>query len=158
MVKYSRLRRGCKWGGLGVSILLGLGWAASLALLVMATYGRLLVAVGAGGIAFTVAKSPMETKVGLWGPEPIRWLPSVGPKRWGVPNPSARRFITFTAFIPFWCLFPLAVIPTVMLWRHDRGFPPGHCRSCGYDLTGNTTGVCSECGVAADSRVANSAR
>lgn len=24
--------------------------------------------------------------------------------------------------------------------------PPGHCRSCGYDLTGNVSGVCPECG------------
>jgi hypothetical protein len=24
--------------------------------------------------------------------------------------------------------------------------PPGHCRSCRYDLTGNVTGVCPECG------------
>ncbi|NOT00267.1 MAG: hypothetical protein HOP29_06525 [Phycisphaerales bacterium] len=23
---------------------------------------------------------------------------------------------------------------------------PKHCRRCGYDLTGNTTGKCSECG------------
>ncbi len=25
--------------------------------------------------------------------------------------------------------------------------PAGHCQNCGYDLTGNDTGVCSECGV-----------
>lgn len=25
-------------------------------------------------------------------------------------------------------------------------FPPGHCQSCGYDLTGNVSGVCPECG------------
>jgi len=24
--------------------------------------------------------------------------------------------------------------------------PPGHCTACGYDLTGNTSGVCPECG------------
>jgi len=23
---------------------------------------------------------------------------------------------------------------------------PGRCRSCGYDLTGNESGICSECG------------
>jgi len=26
-------------------------------------------------------------------------------------------------------------------------FPPGHCKKCGYNLTGNTSGVCSECGL-----------
>ena len=25
-------------------------------------------------------------------------------------------------------------------------YPRGHCQTCGYDLTGNVTGVCSECG------------
>ena len=24
---------------------------------------------------------------------------------------------------------------------------PGHCRKCGYDLTGNTSGICPECGL-----------
>jgi len=23
---------------------------------------------------------------------------------------------------------------------------PGHCRVCGYNLTGNESGICSECG------------
>lgn len=27
---------------------------------------------------------------------------------------------------------------------------PGHCRKCGYDLTGNTGGVCPECGLKTD--------
>ncbi len=32
-------------------------------------------------------------------------------------------------------------------WRHRR-FPPGHCSRCGYDLTGNVSGKCPECGAA----------
>jgi predicted Zn-ribbon and HTH transcriptional regulator len=31
--------------------------------------------------------------------------------------------------------------------RERRPFlPPGHCQSCGYNLTGNVSGVCPECG------------
>ena len=30
----------------------------------------------------------------------------------------------------------------------ERIINPGLCSSCGYDLTGNTSGVCPECGVA----------
>ena len=32
--------------------------------------------------------------------------------------------------------------------RWERLFrpPPGHCQNCGYDLTGNVSGVCPECG------------
>ena len=29
--------------------------------------------------------------------------------------------------------------------RRERPVPPGHCRQCGYDLTGNTSGRCAEC-------------
>ena len=38
------------------------------------------------------------------------------------------------------------VVPTALLWYVDRRFPPGHCQACGYNLTGNTSGVCPECG------------
>lgn len=50
-------------------------------------------------------------------------------------------------FVPLWVPFLLAAIPTVVLFLRDRRLiPPGHCRMCGYNLTGNTSGVCSECG------------
>ena len=43
-------------------------------------------------------------------------------------------------------LFLLFAIPTVILWHRDRRPPPGHCQNCAYDLTGNISGVCPECG------------
>ena len=30
-----------------------------------------------------------------------------------------------------------------------REYPSGHCQSCGYDLTGNESGRCPECGLIA---------
>jgi len=39
---------------------------------------------------------------------------------------------------PSWSLF-------FILLRKRRKYPKGHCQSCGYDLTGNTTGACPEC-------------
>lgn len=49
-------------------------------------------------------------------------------------------------------LIPLAAllaIPVAILWRLDRPrVVPGHCSVCGYDLTGNTSGRCPECGEA----------
>jgi len=35
----------------------------------------------------------------------------------------------------------------IIAWITRPRISPGHCRECGYDLTGNVTGVCSECGV-----------
>ena len=38
-------------------------------------------------------------------------------------------------------------VPTLLVWWFGPKPPkPGHCR-CGYDLTGNTSGTCPECGI-----------
>lgn len=60
-----------------------------------------------------------------------------------------------TVELPFWLAglmlgaYPLVVFikGPVRRWRHGK---QGHCRQCGYDLTGNVTGVCSECGATLD--------
>lgn len=43
-------------------------------------------------------------------------------------------------------IFGAVAVPTALLWWRDRPFPSGHCRQCGYDLTGNVSGRCPECG------------
>ena len=53
--------------------------------------------------------------------------------------------------LPHW--FPaliFAILPTIWLfkWNKRRKLGPNACSSCGYDLTGNESGVCSECGAA----------
>ena len=51
--------------------------------------------------------------------------------------------------LPLWLLFLLATVPTGALWWSDRRRrPDGHCTRCGYNLTGNISGVCPECGTA----------
>lgn len=48
--------------------------------------------------------------------------------------------------LPLWLVCVLtAVLPTVRLCRRRRGFSPGLCRSCGYDLRA-TPCRCPECG------------
>ncbi len=49
-------------------------------------------------------------------------------------------------WIPYWALLTAAALPTTVLWWRDRRFARGHCDICGYDLTGNTSGRCPECG------------
>src|SRR5262245_33607746 len=49
--------------------------------------------------------------------------------------------------IPLWLPFVLIAIPTALLsWLDRRRVVTGKCRKCAYDLTGNTSGVCPECG------------
>jgi len=78
---------------------------------------------------------------------------------------SVKWTVTVLAFLFFaWALFTKShskVIPcpqilsfmlySIAAWRHwfhptKRRTPPGHCRNCDYDLTGNVSGICPECG------------
>ena len=52
-------------------------------------------------------------------------------------------YVTIAAFTVSGGLF---VLSFAQLWREWRRKPFGHCQKCGYNLTGNTSGVCPECG------------
>lgn len=57
------------------------------------------------------------------------------------------RTIFFSLQIPFWTIFALCASVTLVAFRksHVR-FKEYQCRQCGYNLTGNTSGKCPECG------------
>lgn len=54
----------------------------------------------------------------------------------------------FHLALPVWLAIPAIAVPTAILWYRGRRPPKGHCRKCGYNLTGNVSGVCPECGEA----------
>lgn len=71
--------------------------------------------------------------------------------RWAVPHTSDCAQSTMGSWrevvIPLWAPLMLVGLPTLwMLWSRRRRRPPGHCVACGYDLTGNVSGRCPECG------------
>ncbi|MFM9994899.1 MAG: hypothetical protein ACKVU4_03760 [Phycisphaerales bacterium] len=84
------------------------------------------------------------TQVGLPGwnkyttSEPVRW--------W-----FDGRFSGSGWFIgaPLWftCIV-CSIVPAVVLMRSRAGALLAMCAGCGYDLAGNTTGICPECGTA----------
>lgn len=49
---------------------------------------------------------------------------------------------------PLGILFVILAVATIVLARPDRRAWPGYCGTCAYDLTGNESGVCPECGTA----------
>lgn len=52
------------------------------------------------------------------------------------------------AELPLWIPIATFLLVAALFWRLARRRPPpGHCR-CGYNLTGNTSGRCPECGTA----------
>jgi len=49
--------------------------------------------------------------------------------------------------LPLWFPFLLIAFPTgFLLWSDYKRGKPGDCAACGYDLKGNTSGKCPECG------------
>jgi hypothetical protein len=62
-------------------------------------------------------------------------------------------------FIPFWMLAGATALPPIISlrrWLKRRGLRgrerAGRCAVCGYNLTGNTSGTCPECGAACATR------
>ena len=82
------------------------------------------------------ANSRVPSSVRLGG-SPLNVVSRVSGPYW------KRRFVFFRP----WFLAAVIGFPTAYLiwfdWRPH--IPPGHCRVCGYNLTGNESGVCSEC-------------
>ena len=69
-----------------------------------------------------------------------------GPTRETCPPLSGRRWV-WVLSVPLWLVLVVLALPTAFLWWRDRRcIREGFCRKCGYDLTGNVSGRCPECG------------
>ncbi len=68
---------------------------------------------------------------------------------WGMTRFGVESKNEFDISLAGWTLLGAGTIPLVFLSRRvwlDRRPPAGHCQECRYDLRGNTSGVCPECG------------
>ncbi|MDB5355283.1 MAG: hypothetical protein JWN24_1736 [Phycisphaerales bacterium] len=67
-------------------------------------------------------------------------------------EPAAIRYA-----VPYWpIILVLLILPAIWLMGYRRSLirlGRGCCRGCGYDLTGNTSGVCPECGTRIESKL-----
>jgi hypothetical protein len=62
-------------------------------------------------------------------------------------RPAWHRWVNeWLVIIPCWIPVLFLVLPTVILFYRDRRPSKGQCQACGYDLTGNESGTCPECG------------
>jgi len=145
----SRTRRILKWTGAGLTLLIFAMWMASL----WYDCGFKLTSTSCIGFKYQgvmfnrhpiYAQIPQITEIERIDWRGIRFdLPLGG-------FDGQQQPVVFGFFVPCWLLLVLTAIPTAWLWHRDRRrIRPGCCLRCGYDLTGNTSGVCSECGLPA---------
>lgn len=72
-------------------------------------------------------------------------LSDFGYAGFGVNSPDQIKLLT----LPHWFLtLVFTILPAIWLykWNKHRKLGPNVCQACGYDLMGNETGVCPECG------------
>jgi hypothetical protein len=137
MARLRRRGRILKWAGLVGSLLIALAWIGTLGWIAAYQVGYSHNIMLQGGTLWMI---PIAN-----GATVVEWHPSLNLTWWWWSRPFGP--IPGTICIPLWIPFLLVVIPTMALWRMDRRVvPPGHCRNCGYNLTGNVSGVCPECG------------
>ena len=123
----------------------------SVVLLLSSHFGAYRLCYGGTGVAFAGASVAV-----MIGPEPLPrqgwsanwdvartwiWVPHF--RRAGSPLGSPK--FTIIAF-PLWIPSVIGAAATGYFHREARPKLPGHCPKCDYDLTGNVSGVCPECG------------
>ena len=142
-----RLRSTCKWGGTAATVLLLVVWVGS-------GWWRAIVFVEPNGwVEITTGRLelcwPRQLSVLSWNDTwtdldrhgfEINWAFEFES---GITASSIEyRFIG----VPLWLFVFMAGFPPECLWYRDRRRQPGLCLKCGYDLRGNTSGVCPDCG------------
>jgi tRNA(Ile2) C34 agmatinyltransferase TiaS len=100
---------------------------------------RLLLAIVAGIVA--------AGAVGLFAHDPIkdfafRACRSILPDDVGVYRLGRWLRVTYSVGLAL----PGIIVAALVAHRWRKPNPANACRECGYDLTGNTSGRCSECG------------
>ncbi len=168
MPRTRRKRRMLKWAGLVLSLLIAVAWAVSLRWYLRyfkaiegaarftvtpgAQYGIAIVRSDTGEFVqnhmVTLFRGHLGCGTSVCPPHKLGWHAT----RVRLASPWWRPLYYHSALgtevlIPLWIPFLVVGIPTGFLWWHDRlRIPLGHCQNCGYNLTGNVSGVCPECG------------
>ena len=148
----SRTRRIFKWTGAGLSLLILSIWGLTLWWPIRsATTASSFVWLDNGSLLFMVKDYGMPPSYDSpYGLKPSRGFADYGfiLPRWTFQEFPEKSWYAIV-IVPLWLPLLLTAIPTAWLWHRDRRrIRPGCCLRCGYDLTGNTSGVCSECGLA----------
>ncbi len=137
-----RFRRWIKWTGTVGFITIVLAWVVSHVWIIIWWGSEWHFALGKGIVCVAHEHEAIRFFETGWEIAPSSYKLS-GPVPWIVVTSSPNKT---SAFLAMWIPLLLVTLPTAWLWLKDHPIPPGHCKGCGYNLTGNTTGLCPECG------------
>ena len=144
MRKRWRVRRVAKWAGVVCLVLLIAAFCLSRYWFFALSVGNIHVGAISGNLAMLYAPGfGFEWSFRkVWEISPPRTRLLYFYYKSSPTSRGSRRVVSF----PLWIPFVLVALPTAFLWwRDQRRIPPGYCRKCGYDLTGNVSGACPEC-------------
>lgn len=152
--KPHRLRRILKWIGLALCLCLSATWIGSRwwGFRWMSSDVHLFFGISGGCVHVGMLDEPVP---GARSSPVIKELLETGvyqrdSRARAQSRPCSLRIDRFTLVtavaVPLWMPLILVLTPTIGLCWRDRRVPAGHCPSCGYNLTGNVTGRCPECG------------
>jgi hypothetical protein len=130
-----------RWVGLLACLVLCAAWAGTASTYLRCSLRGYLVHVGHGCLAC------FDYDQG----RPFGWwleTHEISGTRCDCPTIETGVFGVTVACTPTWVPLVMIATPTLLLWipRLRRRPPRGHCQACGYDLTGNVSGRCPECG------------
>lgn len=140
-----RIRRIFKWASACGCVLVVAAWSLNLYRFVQLNlpFHRIWLAFDCLSIHYSrLPNSSLEFDGWLEFDEYPHYHNPIPPKfyshRWG-----------FSVVIPFWLMIvAFGMVTGALFWldTRSRQTPKGHCRKCGYNLTGNASGICPECG------------
>ena len=151
MQRGSRTIRLAKWAAVGIIA----AWAVSMRWTFGGAASPAFIAGFENG-AFAAVWSDVRAGAGgfEWFLERDRWLTNMTLLLTLTGNQRARARWT-RLLLPLWLPLVLLALPTALLfWLDRRKLRPGSC-VCAYDLTGNVSGVCPECGRCCEQDAAN---
>lgn len=143
----SRLESTLRWSLLFLAGLLGLAWLSTAWLSYVIFLGDFELLILKSAVYFR--NVPGYQNVPYWvGDAPSKvsnlWWPQITQSQ--LSNPSSTT-LKATVGVPLWMFMALPAAGWLFLFRRlNRRIPQGLCRVCRYNLTGNTSGVCPECG------------
>lgn len=129
-------------------------WVGALSMGGLLRFERANYAEDAGGWNHVSYATPGGSPPGLWSEVYARDRDGGPLRRVGfayahIDYGKNGTMVRNAVYLPHWAaVVLLAVAPAVWVRRFFAASPwkAGRCKSCGYDLTGNMSGICPECG------------